>query len=115
MHAPGKGVGGMGPFASSTFGSDIVAALINARPGAPVGTLLEATAQAAEAHPAPPASAASSSGNGPSASGRGRGGTPGGASPRGQQHEDDAACGTGGGSGVAGDGLPSPPPAAQGP
>ena len=113
--APGKGVGGMGPFASSTFGSDIVAALINARPGAPVGTLLEATAQAAEAHPAPPASAASSSGNGPSASGRGGGGTPGGASPRGQQHDDDAACGTGGGSGVAGDGLPSPPPAAQGP
>ena len=78
-------------------------------------TFVEATAQAAEAHPAPPASAASSPGSGPSASSRGRGSTPGGASPRGQQHEDDAACGTGGGSGVAGDGLPSPPPAAQGP
>ena len=62
-----------------------------------------------------PVAAASSSGEGPSASARGHGAAPGGPALRAEQHEEDAALGTGGGSGFAGVDPPSPPPAAQGP
>ena len=112
---PGAVGGGTGPLRDSTFGDGIVAALIDAQRGVPVGALLEAIAQPADVQSDWPASGASSSGNGPSASGQGRDSTPGGAQRRAQQHDDDAAFGTGGGSGSAGGGPPSPPPAAQGP
>ena len=108
-------VDGGGPLANSTFGSEIVAALIGASRGVQVGAILEAIEQPADAHPDAGATAGSGSSSGPGGSGPGGGPRPGGTDGRDQQHDGGAALGQGGGNGSTGDSPSMPPPAAQGP